>query len=261
MIKLMKYEFLRRKQLLLGTLLTMLIFEGIITFSIFQGDGWNILAIVLTVVLAVGALLLPLLNTVTKLYSDLKQKQGYMLFLTPQSGNSIIFSKTLCGAIETVISVALVTGCLMLSGHFVEHLYPGAVTGILSSIQHELGIVSLSGIATVYILLIVLQIIAQMSIALLAVTFSRFLMRTANYGWLIALLMYFVFAVGVNVVNGLLLIAFGLAGDIGYLMTASASQIGGILSKYFLIGAFTYAAWFIGCTVLSGRLASKHVDL
>ncbi len=261
MIKLMKYEFLRRRPLLLGALLTLFVFEGIIIFSIFQGGGWNGLAVVLTFLIAIGALLLPLLNTVTKLYADLKHKQGYMLFLTPQSGNRIILSKTLYGAIETLVAVALVTGCLVLSGHTVEQLYPGTVTGILSSMQHELGIVSINSLTTVYVLLIALQLIAQMSIAVLAVTFSRVIMRAANYGWLVALLMYFVFAVGVNVVNGILLLAFGLAGDIISLISASSSQIGGILGKYFLIGAFTYAAWFVGCTALSGRLASKNVDL
>ncbi len=262
MIKLMKYEFLRRKPLLLGALLSIIILEGITIFTIFQIPLFNGLTVMLTLLLVIGALLLPLLNTVTKLYSDLKHKQGYMLFLTPQSGNKIILAKTLYGAVETLVSAALVAGCLTLSAHFANQAYPyDAVTEILNSIQHELGMTSLDSVFAVYALLIMFQLIAQMSIAVLAVTFSRVILRATNYGWLVALLMYFVFSLGVNIVNGILLLAFGLAGDIISLIPADATQLGGIFSKYFLIGAFTYGAWFVGCTALSGRLASKNVDL
>ncbi len=261
MIKLMKYEFLRRKPLLLGALLTILVLEGITIVTIFQIRAFGGLTVVLTLLLVIGALLLPLLNTVTKLYSDLKHKQGYMLFLTPQSGSKIILAKSLYGAIETLVSVVLTAGCLMLTAHFANQFYPGAVTDILSSIQLELGLASLDGVFAVYTLLIVMQLVAQMAIALLAVTFSRVILRATNYGWLVALLMYFVFGVGVNIVNGLLLVAFGLIGDIGRLIPTDATQLGGLFSKYFIIGAVTYAAWFIGCTAVSGRLASKHVDL
>lgn len=260
MIKLMKYEFLRRKSLLLGALLSIIVLEGIIVFTIFREDGFGGLTIALTFLLTIGALL-PLLNTVTKLYSDLKQKQGYMLFLTPQSANRIILAKTLYGAIETFISVVLVSGCLILSGYCLEQHYPGAVTEILSSIQHELGLASLDGAFAVYTLLIVMQLIAQMAIAVLAVTFSRVILRASNYGWLVALLMYFVFGVGVNIVNSFLLVAFGLIGDITRIIPTDATQLGGIFSKYFIIGAVTYVVWFVGCTILSGRLTSKHVDL
>ena len=261
MIKLMKYEFLRRKHLLLGALLSIIALEGIAVFTIFQIPYFNGLTAMLTLIIVIGALLLPLLNTVTKLYSDLRHKQGYMLFLTPQSANKIILAKTLYGTVETVISVALAAGCLTLSAYFANQVYPGSVTEILSSIQHELGLASLDGAFAVYALLIVMQLIAQMAIAVLAVTFSRAILRATDYGWLVALLMYFAFGVGVNIVNGLLLVAFGLIGDIGRLIPTDVTQLGGLFSKYFLIGAVTYAAWFIGCTAVSGRLASKHVDL
>mgnify|MGYP000510094169 CR=1 FL=1 len=261
MIKLMKYELLRRKQLLIGALLAILVLEGITVYAIYQGGNWNVLAILLTFLLVIGTMLLPILNTVTKLYADFKQKQGYMLFLTPQSGYKILWTKTIYGAIEILAAILLVAGCLFLSGFAVDHFQGNAVSSMLASMQQEMGPISLGSAGFVYVLLIFLQMLAQLSIAMLAVTVSRSIMPATNYGWLIALLMYFAFVIGVNIVNGVLLLAFGLGGDIIQIAQNNIADIGGMIAKYLTVGAVTYLLWFVGCTVLSGRLVNKNVDL
>lgn len=261
MMKLMKYELQRRKPLMLGALLAILVLEGITVYAIYSGGNWNVLAIILTFLMVIGALLLPILNTVTKLYADFKQKQGYMLFLTPQSGYKIIWAKTIYGAIETLVAILLIIGCLFLSGSAADYFQDGAVSHMLASMQQELGLLSLGTAGIVYVLLIALQMLAQLSIAVLAVTVSRSIMPATNYGWLIALLMYFAFAVGVNIVNGILLLTAGLAGDMTNIIQSGIINAHTMIAKYFVIGAVTYTAWFAGCTMLSGRLTSKNVDL
>jgi hypothetical protein len=72
--------------------------------------------------------------------------------------------------------------------------------------------------------------------------------------------MYFALAIAVNVVDGLVMVAFGLLGDTLRIVN-DVSEVGGILVKYFAIGAGVYAVWFVACTVVSGRLANRHVDL
>lgn len=261
MMKLKKYELLRRKPLLLGALLAILVLEGITVYAIYRGGNWNVLAIIMTFLTVIGALLLPILNTVTKLYADYKQKQGYMLFLTPQSGYKILWAKTIYGAIETLVAILLVLGCLFLSGSAADYFQDGAISNMLASMQQEMGLMSISTAWIVFVLLIALQMLAQLSIAVLAVTVSRSIMPATNYGWLIALLMYFAFAIGVNIVNGVLLLAFGLAGDIMDTMHSGTMDFSYMIAKYLAVGAATYIAWFLGCTMLSGRLASKNVDL
>lgn len=247
--------------MLIGALLAILVLEGITVYAIYQGGNWNVLAILLTFLLAIGTMLLPILNTVTKLYADFKQKQGYMLFLTPQSGYKILWAKTIYGAIEILAAILLVTGCLFLSGFAVDQFQQGSATGLLASIQKQMSNISLNTIGVVYALLIFLQMLAQLSIAMLAVTVSRSIMPATNYGWLIALLMYFAFVIGVNLVNSILLLAFGLAGDIIQIAQNNIADIGSIIAKYLTVGAVTYLLWFVGCTVLSGRLVNKNVDL
>jgi|AGTN01.3.fsa_nt_gi hypothetical protein len=262
MMKLLKYELMRRRNLLLGAAITLLFAEGVALYGIYRGGGWNTLAVVMTVLLTVGGLLLPILDTVTKLYADYKQKQGYMLFLTPRSGYRILWAKTIFGAIETVAAVALIGGCLALSAAALDRFQQGMAAGILLSIQQSMGGVSLDSLLLVYAGLVALEMLAQMAIAILAVTVSRAMVQGNSYNWLIALVMYFALAVGVNAVDSLVLVAFGFIGDITKLMgeSVSVSAMSALLAKYFAIGAVFYAAWFAVCTFISGRIASRKLD-
>ena len=260
MMKLLKYELMRRRSLLLGAAIAMLFVEGLALYGIYRGGNWNTLSIIMTVLLAIGGLLLPILDTVTKLYTDYKQKQGYMLFLTPQSGTRIIWAKAIFGAIETLVAVAFIGGCMMLSAAALDHFQQGMATGILLSIQQEMGAVSMNSMLLVYAGLITLQMLAQMSIAMLAVTVGRAMVQGNGYTWLIALAMYFALALAVNMVDSLLMVAFGLIGDVTRLMD-NAADVMRFLGKYFTIGACTYVVWFATCTTIAGRLASRKVDL
>ena len=260
MMKLLKYELMRRKPLLLGAALMMLFVEGLALYGIYRGGNWNTLALVMTVLLAVGGLLLPFLDTVTKLYADYKQKQGYMLFLTPQSGTRILWAKAIFGAIETAAVVVMIGGCMALSGAALDHFQQGVATSLLQTIQQEMGLVSLSSMLLVYTGLITLQMLAQMAIAMLAVTVGRVLVQGNRYNWLIALVMYFALALAVNMANSLLMVAFGLVGDVTHLMNNTA-DVTRFIGKYFAIGACTYAVWFAVCTIFAGRLAGRKVDL
>jgi hypothetical protein len=260
MMKLLKVELMRRKNLLLGAAVAMVIVEGVALYGIYRGGGWNTLAIIMTVLLMIGALLLPILDTVTKLYSDLKHKQGYMLFLTPQGGNRIVWAKAIFGVLEIVASMALLFGCLAISAVALDGFQQGAASALFADLRQQMGDMFFGGRLAVFTGLVALEMFAQMAIAMLAVTVSRVMVRGSSYNWLIALAMYFALAIAVNVVDSLLMVAFGFVGDTLRLIN-DVSEMGRILAKYFAIGAVVYAVWFIACTIVSGRLASRHVDL
>lgn len=262
MTKLMKYEFLRRKPLLLGALVSVAAVQGGIVYAVYRGGSWNTLAVILTVLLSVALLLLPLLNAVTKLYADLKHRTGYMLFLTPASGGRILFAKMSYAAAETLAATALLCGCLVISGLALDQFQNGAAAAMLAPLQQQLGALPLGGVAAAYVLLIMLQMLAQLSIAMLAVIVSRCMLPATSYGWLITLLMYFAFALGINVVNSLLLLAFGFVGDVLSLVSqSSVANVSAFAVKYLILAAALYAAWIAGCTAFSGRLAGRRVDL
>jgi hypothetical protein len=253
MMKLMKYELLRRKSLLIGGVVAIVIIEGATLFSLYKGGNWDILAIFLTILLVVGGVLGTFLDAVIRLYSDFKQKHGYMIFMTPQSGYRIVWTKTLFAVVELIAAGLLIAGCLALTGATVDHFHSDMFSQFFDSVPAS----AFWGFAA----LVLLQLMAQLAIALLAVTVSRTMMQSNSYNWLIALLMYFALAAVVNLVDGALLLAFGVVGDIMHFSGGTSFLESGLLVKYVAIGVGTYAAWFIGCTLLSGRLVSHSIDL
>ncbi len=255
MTKLIKYELLRRKPMLIGALLSMVFIEGVTLFGVYMDGGWNALAIMMTALLVVGGLVLAFLDGITRLYSDLKQKQGYMLLMTPQNGYRIIWAKTIFSVLEIIAAGLLITGCLALTGVAFNHTHGQMVSAFLAQLPFDWGLIYGSGA------LGLLQLMAQFSIAILAVTVSRTFMQSRRYNWLIALLMYFVLAMVVNFVDGALLLAFGVVGDVMQVTNDAMLLNSGLLAKYFAIGAATYSIWFVVCTFISGRLINRGIDL
>lgn len=255
MTKLIKYELLRRKPMLIGALLSMVFIEGVTLFGVYMDGGWNALAIIMTALLVVGGLVLASLDGITRLYSDLKQKQGYMLLMTPQNGYRMIWAKTIFSVLEIISVGLLITGCLALTGAALNHTHGDMTRAFLVQLPFDWGLIYGAGV------LGLLQLMAQFSIAILAVTVSRTFMQSRRYNWLIALLMYFVLAMVVNIVDGGLLVAFGLVGDTMQITNDAALLGSGFLAKYFAIGAVTYSVWFVACTFISGRLINRGIDL
>lgn len=269
MIKLMKYELKRRKQMFIGAAIAMLFLEGVAIFSIYSSAdiarigtsgmySWITLAVVMTALLVIGGYVLAFLDAVTRLYSDYKQKQGYMILMTPQSGYRIIWAKTIFALLEILAAGIITAICLALSCLVIENVY-GGVTKFFTAPPTDIGV--LIRFVTGGGILLLFQTMAQLSIAILAVTVARAVTQGKSYNWLIALAMYFALAVLVNLVNGALLIAFGAAGDIMRVNTGTSLIYSGLFAKYCIIGAVTFSAWFAGCTLLSGRLINRGVDI
>lgn len=261
MLKLMKYELLRRKNLLIGTALAMILIESIILYGIYRGGSWNVLSIVLTVLSCAGAFLLPFLDTVAQFYSDFKHKHGFMLFMTPKSGYSVVWSKVLFAALELLTSAAILIGCLFLSYAAVNFFDKGSLSAIVEGIHAEIGTqASFTRMLLGFLGMYGLQLLAYISIAVLALTMTRIMMPRNSYHWLIALLIYFALTIAVGLVNSGVLMLFGFIGDIKQ-VADNALHVGSVIGKYFIVGAATYILWFVGCNTLSGLLVNKNLDL
>ena len=190
-----------------------------------------------------------------KLYSDFKHKHGYMIFMTPQNGYRIIWAKMLYAILQMLAMGIVIAGCMALTAAVADSLHDGIIRTFFAALRIGTGtILGMGGLG-------LLQILAQLSIAVLAVTVSRSMMQSSSYNWLIALLMYFALALVVNLVDGALLLAFGITGDVMQLSSDAVVFGSQLMTKYYLIGAVTYSAWFVGCTTLSGRLVNRGIDL
>ncbi|MDA3847147.1 MAG: hypothetical protein PF505_11495 [Vallitaleaceae bacterium] len=93
MLNLLKYEFLRRKNVLAITGIFMVIAEIIILLGINKRGALLGVAIVLILLMIIGVTVLIFAEAIRSYSTDLNQKQGYMLFMTPNSGYKILGSK------------------------------------------------------------------------------------------------------------------------------------------------------------------------
>jgi len=111
MLKLMKYEF--RKQALSKAIILLLVLVSELVFFIgVIAKEMNIISasnaiLQLILLITIGYLFM---DPVSTFHSDLGKKQGYLLFMTPNSNYQIVGAKVLVGAIQMFVSFTLFIG-------------------------------------------------------------------------------------------------------------------------------------------------------
>lgn len=115
MVKLLKYELIRSKNVLLITLVTMLGIEALFLLGFFF-DIESLLgtSVTLLVFAGLGGFLAFLIYAVSRFYTDLKNKHGYMLFLTPRNSYQIVGSKVINSFLVMLVGVVLYIGMVVL---------------------------------------------------------------------------------------------------------------------------------------------------
>lgn len=107
MFKLMKYELLKKVNLMFIALIVSVAVELIIVFTIYKGGAALGFSMFLIFLLGFGGFIMLFVDSVVMYSSDLYKKPGYMLFfLTPNSSFKIIGSKLLVSLIEAACAVA-----------------------------------------------------------------------------------------------------------------------------------------------------------
>jgi len=269
--KLMKYELFRRSKLLITILIVLTFMEGAAIYGLYRGDSWLILFFIMLIGMAFAAFIVPLIDAVVNYYSDFKNTHGYMLFLTPQSGYSIIGSKALFALLELLAALALVAGFyivnLNLAGAFG---YTGAVNEIrmvFGMIPQSLG-TSTAGIVTLGVSSAILQYFNTIMLAITAVTVAKTLLSQKSFNWLIALLLYFALAMVVETINGLVLTGFGFVKDMIHFSSEANSmnmELGDPIKlniiKYIVVSMGLYVVWIGAAFTGSSLLLNKRVDL
>ena len=92
--KLLKYEFIRSKLFLMICFFLFFGIEGVFLFGAFTNNEDVItIAVSFLVMAASYGFIAIFVQTISSYYNDLKQKHGYMLFLTPRNGFEIVGSK------------------------------------------------------------------------------------------------------------------------------------------------------------------------
>jgi len=265
MLNLMKYEFLRRKRLLISVLIIMVFVEAVIYTGIHLGGNWYIMATVLMFALIVGGLLFPFIDVITNYYSDFKKKNGYMLYLTPNKGGKILGAKALFAFAEIVIAVLLVWGTFLINIGLLKNLLPDIVMPILNDISSQLQMMFNVDKFTVWtaspmVIIVILQYFTNMMLAVFAITIAKTVLSNKDFNWLFALLFYFGLAMLMQFANVGALAVFGFVGDFVEVIKTNSEVMPNMI-RYLSVGAGMYVLWSSASIIISSVLLNKRTDL
>lgn len=264
--KLMKYEVYRRKTTILAYIILFAVAELLILFGLYKGDSWIALSVVMTILIIGGTYVYALVDTIASYYSDLKNKHGYMLFLTPVSGYQIIGSKALFGLLQLFVTVVLMFLAMFLNYRVAIHLY---FTG---TEFEELWRQLMEGFKVIaphigqliqFLLIVLLQWFTIIMMGILAVTLSKTIFSNSKHSFLFSLLIYILLSVITQTISVSVLAPFGLFGDminiqiVDNTIVQSSIEIG----RYFTIGIVLYSVYISLFYFLSGRFLHKRIDL
>lgn len=268
MLKLMKYELLRKQRILIISTSILFFIELAILFGIFKGGGWSALAILLIFMMIFGVILFVFVDSIRSYSVDLNQKEGYSLFLTPTSGYKIIGSKAIISFIELIFFVVIVFGLMVLNYKFTQFLYPDAfskvVTPLFDTLKQMYSIPKLTELFFI-ILVYVFEWFAVIMIAILAMTLRKTILSNSKLGWLISLIFFVVIYSTMETITMLVLAPFGFFNEILDLsrmnMNAATPTFNFDIYRYLGISACIYPIYLAIFFFFSGKLLNKRVDL
>ncbi len=265
MLNLMKYELFRRTRLLITTLIIFFFLELMVFVGMKLGGGWYIMSVFAFILLIVGGISFPFLDAVINYFSDFKKKNGYMMFLTPNNGYSILGSKVLFLLIEFAIMAVLLAGAVKIDYDALYKIAPEVLGEIFGEMTiglkmlfgtTDLGFINFLPLITV----VLMQYMTNAMVALFSITVAKTLLSNKDFNWLLALVFYIGIYTVIQMVYGVALLAFGLVQDT--IVLSETENLNSIqMLKYLFVGMGLYAAVFGTLFPLSGNLLNKRTDL
>ncbi len=271
MLKLMKYEIRRRLQIILIVLAVMAFIEGLILFGLYRGGPWLLTSFILTILMAIGVYLFILFDSIRTYYIDLNRNEGYMLFLTPNSGYRIIGSKALVSFLELVFFVLILVSFLLINFFTAKNLLINssmeakemydAITQAFQIFTPSVGHIFLLSLTTV------LQWFSIIMMATLAITLTKTILSNTRLSWLISLGFFIAIYTGLQFLDMGIISIFGFINDMSNLANTAVitendfPTISGIIFKYVTIMTVVYSAYISIFYLISGRLVSKRINI
>lgn len=273
MLKLIKYEILRKQKLLLIAFVILALMEAAILLGIHKGGNLAAMAIMLIVFMCVGVFLFVLIDCIRSYSSDLNQKQGYMLFMTPTRGHKIIGSKVIVGFVELLIFGLIVFGFMVLNFIVTKNLYldtmDKSLTEMISTLK-EIYSVAIPSIWNILVMIIeqMLEWFALIITIFFAITLRKTILSQTKFGGIISFVLFIGIYSAMGGLNMAVMATTGIWGDYMQLIntatqtdTMNFHSLTTILTKFIAVSGGMYFI-FIGIFYyISGKLLDKRVDL
>lgn len=280
MLNLMKYEIDRRKKAVIIFMAIVVVVQGLILFGLYRDGGWPVLSAVTAILLTIGTYLFVLFDSIRTYYSDLNSSEGYMLFLTPNSGYKIIASKLIIAFIELMLFVMVAVAFIILDYVVIKHLFIDTGPAYIREIFYDLADfykALIPGIGQIFVFSFstILQWFNVIMMAILAITLTKTLLSNKKYSWLISLGIFIAINVALQFLSMAVISSFGFYKDImnlarmqvqvnlegASLTVGTYPSIGNLIFKYTAIMTVLYAIYVSVFYAISGWLLDKRIDL
>jgi len=273
MLNLLKYELLRRQKILIITAAFMFIAEIIILLGINKLGPLLGVAIVLMFLMVIGVTVLIFAEAIRSYSTDLNQKQGYMLFMTPNSGYKILGSKMIINMVTLLVFSTITFLFMYLNFMYAKGLYFNDATGELKQIADALTQIygnALPGPLAVFLLYMVqlIEWFGYIMVAILAITLRKTLFAQSRHGGLLSFLVFIVVYAIMQTINFFIMAGYGLANKyidgINSMIesdTFNSDLYFNIIRNYVILGVVLWLVYITIYYFISARLLNKRIDL
>ena len=208
MLKLMKYEL--RKQLISKILLFGLLLFIEITFLlgilIRNEDMIKVTHGLLEIIFIFGMIFM-LIEPVMALYSDLGKKQGYLLFMTPNSAKSIVGAKVAMGLLQILILFSFVVGLTSINDLSISWYFNKDINTLSNTFNafNDAGFSFRELVATFFMLAMIS--VDFITLAFLAISISYSFISIGKLNSFLSIILFFLLFLIETLVVGVLFIA------------------------------------------------------
>lgn len=272
MLKLMKYEVIRKLNIWIAFIVSLFILEVVAIYFIRDNEAVSyILGIAIYLFIVAFAAIFVTYDNIKLLSDDLNKKSGYMLFLTPNNGFKIMASKMMVGFVEVLVVTLIIVGFTAINFNVADSFHGITSTEVFMSLKNDSmifiteyfglkfwlysfltnGLEWFSFIVTIY----------------LAIVLRKTLFSNIKYKGLISFVVFIVLNVAIGIVEQLVFTGVFLANDFGQIVMQSGGETGdpkviidfvfSILNVENAINAILIIGGFWAC----GHLLNKKVDL
>lgn len=257
MLKLMKYEALRKIRLLFIALVVVGIVELVILYTIYKGGIALGFTVFLVFLLGFGGLIFLLVDSITMYSSDLYKRSGYMLFLTPNNTFKIIGSKLLISLFEAAFGLAVYIILMYGNYKLVFSLYLNDPASEARMLLDLFTAFAKLPSATDVIMLIVSVVVGWFSFILtiyLAITIRKTLLSNVKFGGIFSFIFFLILQFILTYVQ------FKLLGNVDTWTTSQSMDIS-VTNNYTLTSLLYSCVTGAILYVSSSMLLAKGVDL
>ncbi len=210
----MKYEWIKQKSSKLILAGCLLLAELIFLYGVFaEKESTYVLGIISLAVVSMIGMVIVGIEAVITYYQDMKEKRGYMLFMTPNGMYSILAAKLLVGFFTVVLWAVLIFLLAFADVSLLVTRIAGVqeLMNMIQAMVDDLFAMEISwGQAAFSVLFIIAEWATAVTAAFLAVTVSMTLLTRIKWKGLISFLLYVAICLATSFIYNSLLSILGV---------------------------------------------------